>query len=797
MSGIYTGSIQRDPQVLAQGLVNPSAIAQTQLGLAVDAQRDYNASGLNTVFSGTMAAGDTQCTLNTPWDGQIGQGVFLQHAGAVCGCLPPAGFTASMVGATGTTTINYAVVSLDGHGGVSAAATLSVTNATGTLSVNNYVSVSWTPPSSGTTPTGYLLLAQVGGGPWQLANWDSQGVTSWNDTGLYYPLPSYLPSVPPANPTSDYLITTVTAITGNTITLADPAISAITNDTVLHDDTAALNTFLTNLAQGKAVGVIPPGDYNVSGQGAVLQNSTTNRIDIFGYGARIHIQPGTQANGFAIIDSRVVRLYGLTVYGNYPNVDASGGQYTSVCPILIGSFTEGTGGCTDVKIFDCEMTQGYFGGIVFNTSQEVDIINCFAYDNRDNAFFGRPHNNGVRVINPRATGSVYNGIEFIHSANITVVDAEAWDNGPSPYSTEGAQIGFEGCTDFAINGAYLYQVNANRTSQGVKCDYTVEGGSTLECQNGVLSNIRVNGISEKTCPNGLVIDGYGIYILRSNTIKVDSCHVANCYLGVNLPNDSTYPLSNIRFENVTVSGSTADGCDITATNGSGEAVFVACAFDNNGQNGANNGCYLAAWNDFEFTDCRFVGNQGEGLHVSAGTNHKIMGGLVKDNTDNGILVTGSTGEITVRGMEATNTTAGSLQGRLLYEGTSTSTTHIIDCVIDGQANEPYYLANAGSYALGNTFGVKSSPAVLSGTNAGEILWQMPEQGSGYKKFVAYLNGYENTGTTAQTLTFPTAFNHTPTVSQPNGFGATVSTTTLTLPTGMTGVVSGVLVVEGI
>lgn len=87
---------------------------------------------------------------------------------------------------------------------------------------------------------------------------------------------------------------------------------------------------------------------------------------------------------------------------------------------------------------------------------------------------------------------------------------------------------------------------------------------------------------------------------------------------------------------------------------------------------------------------------------------------------------------------------------------------------------------------------------LNGTTAGTAKWVMPEQGTGYKKVVVVLTGYENTGTTAQTIAFPVAFaDAAAIVSQPSGFGATVSTAELTLPTGMSSAVSGVIIIEGI
>ena len=84
---------------------------------------------------------------------------------------------------------------------------------------------------------------------------------------------------------------------------------------------------------------------------------------------------------------------------------------------------------------------------------------------------------------------------------------------------------------------------------------------------------------------------------------------------------------------------------------------------------------------------------------------------------------------------------------------------------------------------------------LIGTSAGNVIWNMPYQGTGYKKAIFYLNGYENTTATAQTITFPTAFTYTPyIITSISGVSAT--TTALTLPTSMTATATGYIIVEG-
>lgn len=96
-------------------------------------------------------------------------------------------------------------------------------------------------------------------------------------------------------------------------------------------------------------------------------------------------------------------------------------------------------------------------------------------------------------------------------------------------------------------------------------------------------------------------------------------------------------------------------------------------------------------------------------------------------------------------------------------------------------------------------GVVNTAAVtdLAGTTAGNAYWVEDETGT-VKRVIVALVGYENTTATAQTVTFPVQFTKEGAiVTQPASFGATVTTTTLTLPASMTGAVSGVIVVQGI
>ena len=86
---------------------------------------------------------------------------------------------------------------------------------------------------------------------------------------------------------------------------------------------------------------------------------------------------------------------------------------------------------------------------------------------------------------------------------------------------------------------------------------------------------------------------------------------------------------------------------------------------------------------------------------------------------------------------------------------------------------------------------------LTGTSAGSIVWSQPLQGSALKLVILYANGYENTTTTAQSITFTTAFKNTPaTLVNTTGMSITVSATGVTLPASMTAAATGWIIIAG-
>lgn len=84
---------------------------------------------------------------------------------------------------------------------------------------------------------------------------------------------------------------------------------------------------------------------------------------------------------------------------------------------------------------------------------------------------------------------------------------------------------------------------------------------------------------------------------------------------------------------------------------------------------------------------------------------------------------------------------------------------------------------------------------VAGSTSGNLYWSQPERGTGYKKVVISLAAFNDSG---ETVTFSTAFAHTPSYILGSGLTVTptsVSTTTIVLPA--TAGETGTIIIEGI
>ena len=129
-----------------------------------------------------------------------------------------------------------------------------------------------------------------------------------------------------------------------------------------------------------------------------------------------------------------------------------------------------------------------------------------------------------------------------------------------------------------------------------------------------------------------------------------------------------------------------------------------------------------------------------------------------------------------------------IQGSRIVPGSITS-TEIASGTITG--------SNIASNTITQSNIAPPSTASLTGTTAGSITYIQVNSLSTYKKVLLYANGYENTTSTAQTVTYPVAFSAVAAITaNTTGMSVSTSLTALTLPAPMTAAASGVIVVEG-
>lgn len=90
-------------------------------------------------------------------------------------------------------------------------------------------------------------------------------------------------------------------------------------------------------------------------------------------------------------------------------------------------------------------------------------------------------------------------------------------------------------------------------------------------------------------------------------------------------------------------------------------------------------------------------------------------------------------------------------------GGSINNVTIAYSTLQGNINSTGYLTVGGPINISNQ-------TTVSGPSAGSVIWSMPFQGAAYKKFIAYLSGYENSSNSPQIINFPTIFTQIPFIS---------------------------------
>ena len=120
---------------------------------------------------------------------------------------------------------------------------------------------------------GYYIYRAQGAGAYSLVG-VAQGMdSSFLDWGMAAPtIPSYVPSTPPSTPTNGILATTITNISGTTVTLAANAVATVASATVNHDNTPNILSACASAPMGTNGGTIFFSSSNPMGS-AYLINS--------------------------------------------------------------------------------------------------------------------------------------------------------------------------------------------------------------------------------------------------------------------------------------------------------------------------------------------------------------------------------------------------------------------------------------------------------------------------------------------------------------------------------------------
>lgn len=508
--------------------------------------KDFGASGSNQTTTGTTTAASTTLTLAAALDFEDKHGIRINHAGAAFATDPPTALTVTPTGTTGATTYTYQIASLDSDGGVGAAIT-SVATATGnaTLSATNYNALSWTAPASGPAPTAYAVYGRIAG---SLALIGIASTTSFNDVGAAaIAAPDWLPSTPQASALADWLLTTIASGAGTTaLTLAAAATTAITGQTVLHEDSGAINKAIirANLVGGGNV-FFPAGTYRVcadpinllmnvslfGAQGLASQIVCDNQDGI--------ILDYTTGLGNAVID-------GLYINGSNMSVARTGVKSpgsTSSAYQLYGVTIQNTIICN----FDT--------GIHFRTVQAFEIFNTWIqYVNQGIDLTGRNYNGRITdCVIVYAGGAP--GFTGLYRQGINLVGYTYATGGkviPEGITISGGQnIGF----DIPINAQECHWLSVTRTSLAGNVfgflftninNNMVFENNYVEL-DGPLANIGIYG-------TGFTSPTVGNYLIRDNTV-IAAADAPSVNVGIQINDGSSAnTLKNVKITGNYISG---------------------------------------------------------------------------------------------------------------------------------------------------------------------------------------------------------------------------------------------------
>lgn len=205
--------------------------------------KDYGASGSPQTTTGSITAGSTLLTVPSIIDFVVGQGIAVESAGA--------GSTyevASLQITAAATVSGNVTVTLDG-----VATTIAVVAGDSAITIadkiRNTVFSGWT--TGGTTGTDTVTFTANSYGNKQDATYTDTGSTGASGTMMTTTQGASVP-----------LISSISDIAGTIITLADSASTSVTDATVEHEDSAAVQSAIDSINYGSRI-IIPEGTWNI------------------------------------------------------------------------------------------------------------------------------------------------------------------------------------------------------------------------------------------------------------------------------------------------------------------------------------------------------------------------------------------------------------------------------------------------------------------------------------------------------------------------------------------------------
>lgn len=441
------------------------------------------------------------------------------------------------------------------------------------------------------------------------------------------------------------------------------------------DDYAALQAAATAAAGGALY--IPPGTYSLS-QDVLIASNTL----VLGAGRATILLAGvgSTTNCLNLSGSSHVVVSDLQINGNKLNVQQLSTQYTK----LSGMYMRGA---DDILITRCYIHDCYVSGIMADGgSTNIEVSNCRMANNYDNQIYIRAQDTSpytpcdyITVTGCICSGGSFSGIQILGSSYFAITGNICYANGPT--SAQGDGIGSEGASYGTIAGNTCY----NNGIQGINIRFTSEtGGSQSSSHIVVASNVCYGHLSG----NG---DAGGISVSDTDDVIVANNLVYGNQFGININGGNGNGVSHCHLVGNTVRGNTNTGVRVAPGSGVEYLLENNYVTDSGGDN-----IYAAAQVLILGGGSLRAATGKEGIHFSTGaSNSYVQNVVIADNADNGVLIDGTCGAITLQNVHFDNFTTTN-QKRAVQEQVGGGPTLMVDCHILNQHNNPYTFNNAAS-----------------------------------------------------------------------------------------------------